>query len=188
MTSTLEAALLGVLARGEHTGYSLARMMGRPVGYFWSAHHSQIYGALASLEDRALVRHTVIEGAGPRPTKRYAITAAGLDALREFVAGELVEPPTRDLETLKMWSMWTVDPGSARALVERAYARHASRLTAYETELAEVSADPDSRDRTHPLFASRLTLEGGVRSRRAAVDWCAWMLGELAVAEGAEAD
>jgi hypothetical protein len=31
----------------------------------------------------------------------------------------------------------------------------------------------------HPWFASRLTLKGGVRTRRAAVEWCVWMLGEL---------
>lgn len=179
MTSTLEAALLGVLARGENTGYSLARRMRRPVGYFWTAHHSQIYTALAALKQRELVRHTVIDGAGPRPTKRYAITSAGLEALRAFIADDPEPAPVRDLETLRLWSMWTLDPSGARALVEQARERHASRLAAYEEELAHVDADPASRNPRDPQFASRLTLAGGVLSRRAAVEWCDWMLAEL---------
>jgi virulence activator alpha len=74
------------------------------------------------------------------------------------------------------------EPDAARALVHQARAQHATRLAAYEHELGEVSADPASRDPRHPAFASRVTLEGGVRSRRAAVQWCDWLLAELAAA------
>jgi len=68
----------------------------------------------------------------------------------------------------------------ARGLAREARARHAAALEAYRTELDALAGDPDAQDRTHPLFASRLTLEGGVRTRRAAVEWCDWMLEQLA--------
>lgn len=179
MTSTLGVALLGVLARAPSTGYDLARLMRRPVGYFWSANHSQIYPELARLERDGLVDHEVIDGAGPRPTKRYAVTSAGLEALRAFVAADVEPGPVRDLETLKLWSVWAVSPPVARELIGQLRAAHAQRLDAYASELAEVNSRADSRDTRSPEFASRLTLEGGVRSRRAAVEWCDWMLSQF---------
>jgi DNA-binding PadR family transcriptional regulator len=177
--SNLGYALLGLLARRPSAGYELSRRMERPVGYFWTAQHSQVYPELARLEAARLVRHVVVEGAGPRPTKRYAATPAGVRALREWVASELEPQPVRDLETLRLWSIWTVDAGAARSLVSQARSRHASALETYERELAEIADTPQAHDRGHPWFASRLTLQGGVLSRRAAVQWCDWMLDEL---------
>ncbi|PRY56112.1 PadR family transcriptional regulator [Knoellia remsis] len=178
-TGNLGFALLGLLARRRSTGYELARRMERPVGYFWSAHHGQIYPELARLEARGFVRHTVVEGAGPRPTKRYAVTAAGRKALREWVVGELEPQPVRDLETLRLWNIWLVEPGAALELVQKLRQDHAARLAAYESELAEVRDSPEAHDPRNPMFASRLTLEGGVRSRRAALEWCDWMREQL---------
>ena len=56
-----------------------------------------------------------------------------------------------------------------------------------------MSADPAARDPRRPEFASRVTLEGGVRSRRAALEWCDWLLAELgepaaAAARGTDRD
>jgi DNA-binding PadR family transcriptional regulator len=178
--SNLGFAVLGLLARRESTGYELSRRMERPVGYFWTAVHSQVYPELARLEGAGLVRHAVVEGAGPRPTKRYAATPAGLHALREWVSSEMEPQPVRDLETLRLWSIWTVDAEAARSLVAQARSRHVATLEAYQRELAEIVDTPQARDRGHPSFASRLTLHGGVLSRRAAVEWCDWMLEQLA--------
>ena len=178
--SNLGRALLGLLARSPSTGYDLARRMERPVGYFWSARHSQIYPELARLEREGLVSHEVVDGAGPRPTKRYAVTPAGMAALRTWVAEEAEPQPVRDLETLRLWSVWTVEPETARTLVRHARAGHEEALHAYEAELSAIVGRLEAQDRSHPLFASALTLEGGVRARRAAVEWCDWMLERLA--------
>lgn len=181
-TSDLGHAILGLLARAPRTGYDLARRMRRPVGYFWTARHSQIYAELSRLEARGLVHHRVIEGAGPRPTKEYAITAAGRSALSAWVVSDLEPPAVRDLETLRLWSLWTVEPEAAIGLVRRIRSAHRERLAAYEEELTEARSDPAALDPREPAFASRLTLEGGVRTRRAAVEWCDWMLEELGTA------
>lgn len=177
--SHLGCALLGLLARAPSTGYDLARRMQRPVGYFWSARHSQIYPELARLERAGLVSHEVVDGAGPRPTKRYAVTPAGMAALRAWVGEEAQPQPVRDLETLRLWSVWTVEPETARGLVRQARTGHEEALHAYEAELSAVAGRPEAQDPSHPLFASVLTLEGGVRTRRAAVEWCDWMLQRL---------
>ena len=49
------------------------------------------------------------------------------------------EQPVRDLETLRLWSVWTVAPEVARAVVESAHARHTATLSAYERELASLA-------------------------------------------------
>jgi hypothetical protein len=64
--------------------------------------------------------------------------------------------------------------------VAQARSRHVATLEAYQRELAEIVDTPQARDRGHPSFASRLTLHSGVLSRRAAVEWCDWMLEQLA--------
>jgi DNA-binding PadR family transcriptional regulator len=181
--STLGQAILGLLARRPSTGYELAQRLDRPVGYFWTARHSQIYPELARLTDAGLVRYAESRGRGPRSNKRYRISAAGLRALRAWVVSVPEPQAVRDLETLRLWSLWTVAPDQATAVVDHARATHAATLAAYEDELAELADDPDAREPSHPLFASRLTLEGGVRTRRAAVEWCDWMLQELTIAE-----
>lgn len=179
MPSTLGFALLGLLARTPSTGYDLARRMERPVGYFWTASHSQIYPELAALEREALIEHVVVEGPGPRPTKRYAVTPLGRSALAAWVATEMEPQPVRDLETLRLWSVWAAEPAGALSLVDQMEAGHVARLAAYAEELAAVTADPHSADPRHPQFASRLTLEGGVRARRTAVEWCRWLRTQL---------
>ncbi len=119
MPSDLGHALLGLLARRPSTGYELARRMQRPVGFFWTAGHSQVYPELARLADAGLVEHEEVPGRGPRPTKRYRPTAAGLDALRAWVVADLEPQPVRDLEVLRLWSLWVVEPEAAAGLVER---------------------------------------------------------------------
>ena len=182
-TSNLGFAILGLLARRASTGYEVAQRMRKPIGYFWTARHSQIYPELNRLDAAGLVEHEVVDGAGPRPTKRYRITQAGQDALAAWVVGDLEPQPVRDLEVLRLWSVWTVDPAAADDLVSRLEATHRSALDRFAEELAEISDEPGARDPSHPLFASRITLEGGIRSQRTALEWCAWMRAELASTE-----
>jgi DNA-binding PadR family transcriptional regulator len=182
-TSNLGFAILGLLARRACTGYEVAQRMRQPIGYFWTARHSQIYPELNRLDAAGLAEHEVVDGAGPRPTKRYRITDAGRTALAAWVVGDLDPQPVRDLEVLRLWSIWTVDPAAADDLAGRFEAAHQSVLASYLDELAEIADDPGARDPSNPLFASRITLEGGIRSRRTVLEWYAWMRAELAAAE-----
>ncbi|MGY0538683.1 PadR family transcriptional regulator [Nocardioides sp. YJ-D4] len=181
--SNLGFAILGLLARRPSTGYEVAQRMRQPIGYFWTARHSQIYPELNRLDAAGLVDHEVIEGAGPRPTKRYRITETGRAALAAWVVGDLEPQPVRDLEVLRLWSIWTVEPDTATELVGRLEAAHQCVLDRYLEELAEIADRPGVRDPSNPLFATRITLEGGIRSRRTALEWCAWMRAEFAAAE-----
>lgn len=182
MTSTLGFALLGLLARGPRTGYELSRSLTRPISLFWHARHSQVYPELARLRDDGLVRYEVIEGPGPRDTKRYEATGAGRDALRGWLAEPAAPEPARDEFLLKVWSIHLLDPDAAVAMVEARRDAHAHQLatyrataTAMEEELGAAVDDPRAS-----AFGEYAVLQRGIRFEEMALDWCDWLLGRLA--------
>ena len=113
MISRLGYAILALLARQPSTGYELSARASRPLGYFWSARHSQIYPELRKLLAQGLVRFTARPGPGPRAKKVYSVTEAGLAALREWVIQPPEPAPSRDDLVLKAYAAWTADPAAA---------------------------------------------------------------------------
>jgi DNA-binding PadR family transcriptional regulator len=92
--SATEAALLGLLTRGEMSGYDLQRAAETSGGFFWAPAKSRIYAVLPQLVARgfATSRSVVQE---TRPTKQlYRITRLGRDALQRW----LEEPPSMEPE------------------------------------------------------------------------------------------
>ena len=120
MTSTLGFAILAVLARGDRTGYDIAAAMRRPVGFFWTAGHSQIHAELQKLLAGGLVGYETRHGPGPQDKKLYHLTDEGSAELRVWVT----QPPK-------------ARPGRRKAVDAR---HHFSRLP---------SAKRDDRDYSH---------------------------------------
>lgn len=175
MVSALGHALLGLLARGPATGYDLTRAMDRRLAYFWSARHSQVYPELARLEAAGLVEHEVVDGAGPRPTKRYAPTESGMAELLEWILQGPEESVERDSTLLRVSSLWLVDRAAARELVERVRQHSADRLELYREFAAEFEADPAAHDPGRPEFSTRATVEAGLRFHAGRLGWCEWL-------------
>jgi DNA-binding PadR family transcriptional regulator len=175
--STLGFAILGLLAREAYTGYDLARRMRRPVGYFWQSTHSQIYPELHRLEADGLVRHEVVDGRGPRETKRYEITESGLAVLRDWLAQPSADAPARDEFALRVFSLWLADPAVAREVVRGQRELHAARLADYQEQERAMLAEPDETG--SPGFASYATLRGGIGYESQRIAWCDWLLSQL---------
>lgn len=175
--SSLGHALLGVLARGAATGYGLAQQMQRPIGYFWEASHSQIYPELARLEKAALVESTAIAGRGPRQTKRYALTPAGRHAQQRWLSSPMRSEPTRDLQTLRTWSLWLAGPAQAKLWIEGRRAHHLAILATYKAERQQLrNAKPTPGNQQ---WCNLAAVELGIRSRQAELQWCSWMLDQI---------
>jgi DNA-binding PadR family transcriptional regulator len=137
LLTTTEAAILGLLADGELSGYDLKLLVSRSVGYFWKPAKSQIYAVLPRLEARKLVRRRDVRQAR-RPDKQvYRITAAGRDALRHWLDHAPLEPEPERILLLKLFFGEHADVATIRGYVRE------RRLAA--AQLARELADLDAK-------------------------------------------
>lgn len=175
--TTLGYAILGLLSREDLSGYDLTQRMKGPVGYFWSARHSQIYPELARLEDGGYVTHRVIEQKDRPDKKVYEITDEGREALESWVTRPPMPRPIRDELTLKTYSVWLADPEEATRLFREEELRHEEQLVHYEEIRAWMECEwRDDLARTDsPEFASYATLMRGIGYEREYAGWCRWM-------------
>ncbi|MEV4473630.1 helix-turn-helix transcriptional regulator [Nonomuraea sp. NPDC049504] len=174
--STLGFAILAVLARGNRTGYDLAAAMRRPVGYFWTARHSQIHAELQKLRAAELVAYESEHGPGPQDKKVYHLTPEGRRALREWVTEPPRERPERDELVLKAYASWLAEPGMVRRMFAEQLAAHEERLAEYERHEASFGGPPALGD---PRFGNYATLLCGLGYERHRIEWCRWMLSRL---------
>src|SRR5215472_8687102 len=149
--TTLEYKLLGLLARQPMSGYDLASHLKQPFVPFGPISHTQIYPALASLEQQGLVRYHIVEQQAVRPNKKvYELTEEGRAALRQWVETPTPLVFSYDEFFLKAYSLWLADP---ERIVERFREQahlHQERLEHYEqvlqsNQLAE-SAESEKAD------------------------------------------
>jgi len=88
-SGTLEMLLLSILANGEaFSGYELSSILAAPIPLMWPVKHSQIYPALATLEDGGDIEGKWVAQNGRPNKKDYVISAAGKERLRAW----LLEP------------------------------------------------------------------------------------------------
>ena len=186
--TTLGYAILGLLADGPRTGYEIARRMDTPIGYYWTARHSQIYPELARLEADRLVRHEVVPGPGPRDTKRYTLTRAGRRNLRQWVASPLPPQPERSELLLRTRWLWLAGPERAADFLRTVRAERQRRLDTYREEerrlradVAGTDPDADPDDPAGPAFWRLATIANGLSYEEHLVRWCDDLLVALTV-------
>jgi PadR family transcriptional regulator AphA len=160
--SATEAALLGLLTRGEMSGYDVQRAAETSGGFFWAPAKSRIYAVLPRLVTRgfATSRSVVQE---TRPKKQlYRITRAGRDALQLW----LEEPPTMEPERvpllLKIYFGELLEPD---VLVS-----HVRKLKAEADSLIERLGALDQTPTAESLF-SDLTIRHGLEWAHAMSRW-----------------
>jgi DNA-binding PadR family transcriptional regulator len=157
-----EAALLGLLTRGEMSGYDVQNVAETSGGFFWAPAKSRIYAVLPRLVARgfATSRSVVQE---TRPTKQlYRITRAGRDALQLW----LEEPPSMEPERapllLKIYFGELLEP---EVLVS-----HVRKLKVEADALIERLGMLDPAPTTGSLF-SDLTVRHGIEWAQAMSRW-----------------
>ena len=177
---TLGYAVLALLAREPLTGYALSRQMRDPIGFFWQAHHSQIYPMLDRLGREGLIESREIPGPGPRPTRRHEITPAGLTALRAWVAAPAPPRGGRDELLLRVYASWVAERSVTLALLDEAETRHRDQLAMYlarrrSADARGIADSPGTAD-----FADYATLRRGIGHERGRIAWLRWLRGRLA--------
>jgi DNA-binding PadR family transcriptional regulator len=173
--------LLGLLSEPA-SGYDLKRIFGQSVQHFWAAELSQIYPALARLEqDGLLESERVASEKGPN-RRIYKRTAAGRKALREWIADGPVCRTERISYLTQVFFLENVDHEKRIQFFQDLRADFADRLATLEgIEEAWRANDPRYPDKLpdKELF-KQMTLRSGLLKYRMTVDWCDECLARLA--------
>jgi PadR family transcriptional regulator, regulatory protein AphA len=176
---SLRYALLGALADQPRTGYALLKHFEQSLAYAWPASHSQIYPELARLLDEGLIEQT---GSGARNSKTYALTDAGLEAIRHWLRSTTPERRVRNDAALRTFFLWVLEPEEAVAQLERE--REYSR--AMLAEFQRISEEPTGANRKARTF--RIALEGGIRYAESRLEWLDWAIEQIRSPEWASLD
>ena len=156
--------MLGLVAERPRSGYDLAQVAARSTGYLWAPSRSQIYKVLPRLVEQGLARSEAIVQQG-RPDKAvYAVTDAGLRALRSWVETVDDDPEGgAPVFLLKILFGFVSTPDAIRAQIV-AYRRLVERnLAAFERQEAELPED-------EPVY-SLIALWHGIARARATLVW-----------------
>jgi DNA-binding PadR family transcriptional regulator len=167
---SLRHALLGALADRPRTGYSLLKHFEQSLAYAWPASHSQIYPELARLLEEGLIEEAET---GPRNSRTYALTDAGLAEVRRWLRETDPDRRVRNDAALRTFFLWLLEPAEARAQLERERAYWQGILEELET----IRAEPAGTTRKERAF--RLALEGGILTVQARLEWAEWALEQV---------
>jgi PadR family transcriptional regulator AphA len=159
----LRFAILGALAHRPSSGYDLVKQFDQTFNYVWWASHGAVYTELQKLETDGYVESSQ---SGSRGRLEYQATAAGLDALRDWVH----EPPARrprDETVLRVFQLWLLDPEDAATYLDGVAEAHDARLRVYEEREERAELDP----RRPAAFYNLLALRAGIANERANSAW-----------------
>jgi DNA-binding PadR family transcriptional regulator len=177
--TTTSYAILGLLTIApEISGYDLSKIISRSIGFFWTPARSQVYAELRRLAAAGHATERRVEQTD-RPDKRlFAITPAGVEALRRWLERAPVElEPIRSTFLLKVFFGAQIGPEAVAAQV-REYRRQMQELM---EEFGRIEAEiPATHESSYPT----LTLHYGIAWTRAAIAWCDDTLAELTKEEG----
>jgi PadR family transcriptional regulator AphA len=164
--------VLGLLAReGPSTPYDLKRRTNATLGHVWSFPHTLLYTEPSRLVDLGLV--TERRERHGRRRRLFTITAAGLTALRAWLASPAKEPTElRDLGLLKLFFSDLGSPEDRARIAAQELELHRARLALYEEDHRReprAATRPASKpDRTAERWRGE-TLKMGILYERAAV-------------------
>ena len=161
-------AILGFLTWGPKTGYELKKVVEASIGNFWSESFGQIYPALARLAECGLAVRVDGPKAGRRPQHAYAITDAGREELRRWLAEPVAMPRPRNELLLKLFFGRAIDRETCIAHL-RAFAEGQRRLAA---RYAAIRAPMEAQGGGNPNLPYWLvTLSYGEHYTQAMIAW-----------------
>jgi DNA-binding PadR family transcriptional regulator len=151
--TTLEYKLLGLLARQPMSGYDLTSHLKQRFVPFGPISHTQIYPALASLEQQGLVRYHIVEQQAVRPNKKvYELTEEGQAALRQWVESPTPLVILYDEFFLKAYSLWLADPERMRERFREQAQLHKERFELYKQVLQEKQSSRNTDSEKADFF------------------------------------
>lgn len=172
--NTLGYVLLSLLARGPMSGYDLATELKKRFAPFWPVSHTQIYPALAQLEEQGLARYDLIEQHAIRPDKKvYEITEEGRRVLQQWVESPTPLVIARDEFFLKAYNLWLADPNRMSEMFREQIHLHEERLAFHEQMLQIKRSTEGSSKVGADFFELReLLFQYAISHENNYITWC----------------
>ena len=177
----LAHAIMTALIEDDLSGSELARDFERSLGFFWHASHQQIYQELHKLAEKGWLNKREVAQSGKPNKILYGLTAAGRQALGDWVFGTTRTQAAKDELLVKLYNL---DTGNASHLAAEIHQRREAMmrlLYLYETVRRRHYDDPAS------LPARRkgvyLALIYGISQGEQFLAWCDQALEMLATVE-----
>jgi DNA-binding PadR family transcriptional regulator len=168
--SPTACVILGMVRRQPQSGYEIKAAVDGSTRFFWAASYGQIYPELKRLSEAGLIEG-VDEPRGERRRTVYAITAAGEEALVEW----LRQPPQtyemREEGLLKLFFAEALPPAEAVEIL-RSMRQH--RLAVLE-QLRGLEPQVVAKEAPYPL----MVLRGGIEFSQWFAGWCERMETQL---------
>src|SRR4051794_9680954 len=161
--------ILGLLSLGPRSGYDIKNVVDRSTRFFWAASYGQIYPELKRLEHAGLVKGEDASN-GARGRRVYELTAAGREALEEWLLGRTLTMELRDESLLRLFFADNLEREQALGLLE-------GRKRGHEEFLAVLQAI-DARPGDDPEFVD-LVLRWGIAFNEWGAAWCQEQLERL---------
>jgi PadR family transcriptional regulator AphA len=187
---SLKHAILGFLsfAPGPLSGYDLKKAFDNSVRHFWPANQSQIYRTLAVLVEEGLVAVDVVERDERLDMKLYHIIENGRAELHRWLSTPLPPQDYREPLLIQLFfgghltddELLGLLQSEAQAVEER-LAVYAEIYTGAVNRLAQAN-DPRA------LFLGLLTMEFGIVSNQAGLDWLRSVIARLQAGDYSPAD
>jgi DNA-binding PadR family transcriptional regulator len=165
----LEHAILVSLSERAASGSELTHRFDRSIGYFWSATHQQIYRVLARMEAQGWVEAEVVPQRDRPAKKVYAVTSAGRDELRRWIAEPTQQQAVRSDLGVKLRGAALGDRQAVLDDVRRQLDEHRRRHALYE-----LMAERDFSESGSLAGAERdiyLVLRGGLLLEEYWIRW-----------------
>lgn len=138
------------------------------------SHHERLGG-------EALVTHEVIDGPGPRPTKRYRVTRSGRVAVRRWLRSTTPEVDEPEI-LLRVYLVWLLPPRDAVAMLS-AIREHQQRSLQHYLDTTGLRHPAPATPPRDPHFGDRATLEWGIEFEHRRIAWIERTINDIRAGE-----
>lgn len=170
----LKFILLGLLDYGPMTGYELKQTIDTSTGFFWHAHHSQIYTTLRQMEKDGLVTSVFKQEDDALRRRVYTLTDSGRKELTEWLDTPMTEVPSLKEDFLvRIFFSGRRDPRQVLEELAIQQKLHQSTLKSYQEMMAKIphyGHPQDTGVSTHQKYW-RLTLQMGLQYEKMYLEW-----------------
>lgn len=168
-TSKSVYAVLGFLTRKPMSGYDIKKRIDGSISNFWNENYGQIYPVLKQLTELGWATRSDDPAAGGRRRHVYTITAAGREALQNWLAQPTDPPVYRHESLLKLFFGSEVEPEVSIRLIEAQRRQSIEDLERYGQIEKQIRVGAEGHPGA-PYWL--LTVRSGIALREADLRWC----------------